>query len=469
VRADAAAVLDDADGDLQQLQAQRVELGPGQRMPLGDGGADPVHEPERGRGQHQADLVGDRGMARGAVGRELRLVQLDQVLRLAPLAVDALVKPFGIALERGYDVAHVDLLAHRVRARRRRVGLQRGLDARDHPARPRPAAGPMPEGRVAPHLRLGRPRMPEAQMIRYLGHFPVERGVAGEAEDVAGTVVVAPVHGLGAAVVTVAAPDDAGPLPGLQDALGQVPDHGAHLAALRRLRRPQDRRDGQARAGVVDVHRGKATLVVVRIPERQLLAAVSGVEGVVDIEDVAVARRHGACEMIDERTGEPRRVRLRRRILEAADGRLRGERAARFRAAADRHLHRWIVAQRVVVDAVLVAAADADDARADDLAQLMDEARRVAPVAQSRCHPRDDAEPLLGSPEQQHAGVRRLVATVEIDCELLPGDGWQIEGKRDSLRHGRGVPLRPRHARFDNGLLRDFNALRHGHRRFFHA
>ena len=38
MRADAAAVFDDADGDLQELQAQRVELGPGQSMAFGDCG-----------------------------------------------------------------------------------------------------------------------------------------------------------------------------------------------------------------------------------------------------------------------------------------------------------------------------------------------------------------------------------------------------------------------------------------------
>ena len=119
-------------------------------------------------------------------------------------------------------------------------------------------------------------------MIGYFGRFPVERGVAGEAEDGAGAVVVAPVHRFGTPLVAVAScwkhafgmtPDDARALPGLQDAFGEVLDDGAHLTARGRFRRPKDGRHGQTGAGMIDMHRGKAALVVMRIPERQLSRA----------------------------------------------------------------------------------------------------------------------------------------------------------------------------------------------------
>jgi hypothetical protein len=73
---------------------------------------------------------------------------------------------------------------------------------------------------------------------------------------------------------------------------------------------------------MIDVHRREAAFIVVRIPERQLLAAISGVERVVDVEDIALRRRHMGCELIDESARQPRRIRPRRRILETADGRL---------------------------------------------------------------------------------------------------------------------------------------------------
>ena len=98
-------------------------------------------------------------------------------------------------------------------------------------------------------------------MIRYFGHLPVEHGVAREAEDVARVVPVAPIHGLDAAVMAVAAPDDVGlSRISASDALRQMPDHATNLRAGWRLRRPQDRRDREPAAGVVDVHRREAAL-----------------------------------------------------------------------------------------------------------------------------------------------------------------------------------------------------------------
>ena len=198
---------------------------------------------------------------------------------------------------------------------------------------------------------------------------------------------------------------------------------------------------GKPAAGVIDVHRRKAALVVMRVPERQLLAAVGRIERVVDIEDIAVRRRDRRGELIDERASQTGRIRLRRRVLEAADGRLRGEGRAGLRAAANGHLQRRIVAQRVVIDAVFVAAADAEHARRDDLGQTMPDARRITSIRPCRRHARADADLLLGATQEQHTGIRRLIAAIEIDCEFLARHSWQVEWKRRSVGHGRGVPL----------------------------
>ncbi len=183
-----------------------------------------------------------------------------------------------------------------------------------------------------------------------------------------------------------------------------------------------------------------------------------GIEGVVDIEDVAMARAYMRGELVDEGGRQTRCIRSRRRVLEPGDGRLRGERRARLRASADRHLQGRVVAQPVVIDAVLIAAADAEHARADDLAQRMANARGIAPVGQRRGEPGDDADLLLGRPQRQQAAVRGLVAAIEIDCEFLGTDGWQIEGKRRSVVHGCRVPLRRRHARLATVCYADSTA-----------
>ncbi len=59
--------------------------------------------------QHEAHLVGDGGTAGCAIGSELRLVELDQVLGLATRAVEAFVNLLGRAVfERGDDEADVE-------------------------------------------------------------------------------------------------------------------------------------------------------------------------------------------------------------------------------------------------------------------------------------------------------------------------------------------------------------------------
>ena len=133
-------------------------------------------------------------------------------------------------------------------------------------------------------------------------------------------------------------------------------DDGPHLRALRGARRAQDRHHRRAARHVIDVHRREAALVVMRVPERKLLTAMRRAERVVDIEDLLLARLHRRAGLIDQSGGEPRRLRLARRILQTTDRRLRGQRRAGCRTAADRDLHQRIMPQPVEVDGILVAA-----------------------------------------------------------------------------------------------------------------
>jgi hypothetical protein len=45
-------------------------------------------------------------------------------------------------------------------------------------------------------------------------------------------------------------------------------------------------------------------------------------------------------------------------------------------------------------------------------------------------HLGDAANFLLGRTQRENACVRRLVAAIEINRELLPRNGWPIEGRR---------------------------------------
>src|SRR2546430_3668892 len=126
-----------------------------------------------------------------------------------------------------------------------------------------------------------------------------------------------------------------------------------------------------------------------RVPERKLLIAMPRTERVVDVEDLLLARLHCRARLIDESCGEPRRLRLARRILQTADGRLRGQRRAGDRTAADRDLHQRVMPQPVEVDGILVAARDCCDPRHHHLEHIVPDAaalRRSGIASASRPH-----------------------------------------------------------------------------------
>jgi hypothetical protein len=92
----------------------------------------------------------------------------------------------------------------------------------------------------------------------------------------------------------------------------------------------------------------KPALVLMRVPERQLLAAVRGAEGVVDVDDLLPARLHGDAELVDQRAAETRGLDFARRVLEAAVGRLRRQRRAGLGTPADGKLHQWALASGAI-------------------------------------------------------------------------------------------------------------------------
>ena len=213
-------------------------------------------------------------------------------------------------------------------------------------------------------------------------------------------------------------------------------DDGAHLRAARGARRTQDRRHRRAARHVIDVHRRKATLVVMRVPERKLLTAMRRAERVVDVENRLLARPHRRAGLVDQRGGEPRCLCLARRILQTADRRLRGQRRPGGRTAADRNLHQRIMPQPVEVDSVLVAARNRHDPRHHHFEHLVLDAARVASIRHCSGKPCAHPKPAFRLSQQQKAAIRRLIAAVKINCEFLASDRWKVKRKQRIVVHG---------------------------------
>src|SRR5467141_5032071 len=250
---DAGGPLDDAGSDRDQTKADRCELSSRQRRALRSGAAHGKHKPVGGGVQDQAELVGFGIAAGGAVGSELALVQLDEVLGVSPRAIEGLVKMPGAGLERGDDIAHIQ-------------PLRRCLDARHEASLLVPALCAVAKGLEAAQPVFAPERALHGDRVGRLARQSIKNIVAGEAKNVVDALgFLAPLHRLVAAVMAVAAHQDVdlGPMPA--DAFDDMLEDRADLLAGRRLALAQDHRHRLAAYRFIDVDRQKAALVVMGV------------------------------------------------------------------------------------------------------------------------------------------------------------------------------------------------------------
>jgi hypothetical protein len=124
--------------------------------------------------------------------------------------------------------------------------------------------------------------------------------------------------------MAVAAHDDLDRRPAGADAANDMAQHQRHLGPVRGLAGAQDNGDRLAGHRLVYVDRQKAAAVVVRIKERQLLAAVNPVLGIVDVEQQASRHRlEAVAEQLDHCRHHAFECDRTRQVLQPADRGLR--------------------------------------------------------------------------------------------------------------------------------------------------
>src|SRR5674476_1311907 len=304
-KADAARGLDDTGGDFQETKTQRRELGSGQFPGFGNGVAHGKHQPISGGVENEADLIGERRTAARAIGGELCLVQLDQILGLAPRAIQAVVDPFGRAdIEAGDDEADVE--------------AERGrLNTGDR--------APFAIAGLCLVARLGIAAQNSqvldgascADVVSDLVDFSGERLGARQTEDVVDAVVLAPCHRLRPSIVPVATERNSRLVPPRADMPYQAAKMGTDLDAARRLTGPQYDRHGPALLRVIDVDRQEAAFVIMSVEQRELLMAVDDIAGIVDVEhDGFRLGRVAIHPCVDQGVGQADHVAQSRRILQ---------------------------------------------------------------------------------------------------------------------------------------------------------
>ena len=190
-------------------------------------------------------------------------------------------------------------------------------------------------------------------------------------------------------------------------ALAQMADYPLHqgqdLAAARRRRLPQHGHD-QPAAGVEDVDRQKAPVIVIGIELAQFLFAMDPIEAFVEIQGkVAGDDRETVAIEVEHRHAIE--FRAPRHVLDAGDGRLRAQGRSRDRGPVQCHFEDGIAPQHVAVIAVGIAGDNRQHAKPQDLIEPMSNLARLPRILQASRQPVRKVQASFDILEQQQAAI----------------------------------------------------------------
>ncbi len=388
---DGARVAGDDGADLQQLQADGVDLG------LGEGGAlkvnptQPLQEQVGQPREQQSVLIGPPFVAAGAVG--------EQELLLHIAGVEA--TPAGL-----------------------------GLD--DHPSSTLlPALGSVLD-EAEDTLLL--PTLLEADSRRVVD-VQSQLGqalVAGEADDVIDAVAVAPVENQRTAESAVASEDDLHLRPRLAQPPDQQGEDGAGVVSG--IQRGRTQVADQQLVATEHEQRQEDVVVVVAVEVPPELLAMHPIGGSIEVE---VERLLGwpperADELLDHLLVDGDRPVPVSLLLEAAQGGLTGQHAIGI----DGGLQGDIVTQRLVVVEILVAQRQAKHALPNQGFGAMQAALSVALVAESASDGAGQAHLAIELPQQQDTAVGSDITAIETGDDLTAFAAWKGSGRRGTFCHG---------------------------------
>lgn len=338
------------------------------------------------------------------------LVRLDQVFHLAARAVDFLVERLRRTFQVGDDKPAVGPLG-------------RSLDAGDDGTLDLPGLGGIREGRETADFVIAAVEARQRGVVGQIGDAGAQHRVGGQAEDVGDAVALQPVHGLMAGVVAVAAYHDVDARPAGPDGAHHMAQHQRHLGAARGLAWTQDHGDRFAGGGFVNVDRLKAAAVVIGVEQRQLLAAMDPILGVVDIQhDAPWHGLEAIAKQLDHRRHHADQRGPAGQVLQPADGRLRAQRTAAFGQPTDRHLEGRVDAQGLAVIGIRIAASDHQHPKTDHLGQRVLDTPAITRVRQAPGQALGNAKPAFDPGQQQDSRIRGQPTAVESSLNRLAAD-----------------------------------------------
>jgi hypothetical protein len=313
------------------------------------------------------------------------------------------------------------------------------FDAGDDAFNAIPARGAVVEFLEAPEL-VGTTCGGEARRRALLQRVDMaaQRGRRSDTERIIDAVGAAEAQHFRRTIMAVAAQQDLDPRPMAANARDHAAQQRHDLAPVRTSRRAQH---GPHQATVAIEHhdRLEAIIIVIGVEQPQLLAAMGGIERIVDVKnDPARHVAEAVAVEIDHGIAHAQQSALVRQVLQSRDRRLRTQ-CTVFRQASHGQLEHRIMPQRISIIAVFVARGDHQHAEADDFVDLVGDLFRYTRVGDAARHASGDAKPLFDLPQSQKTAVGGQQAAVKTSDDRLASNRRQIRqrpGRCNFSGHG---------------------------------
>jgi len=226
--------------------------------------------------------------------------------------------------------------------------------------------------------------------------------------------------------------------PGPAQQAQHAPDYGGALPSRGSLARAQHGGDEFARQPLEEKQRQVAMAVVVMVVEGQFLLAVGAVFGVVHVQhDDARGLRVTGDEALDEGPGQTVDVFAAEAVLQAREGRPRGQRSGFIqRCTPQRQFEHGVAAQAVGVIAVDIATGALVDPLAQQVGDAVLDVGRMPTVMDRRRQAADQPALLFDATQQQWAKVARKRAAFEVGAHGKAGDSRKAQLARGRSTHG---------------------------------
>lgn len=386
--------------DLQQPQAKGVHRGGGE---LGSGGR-LAHVPQENVGhgvQKEPELVGLEPVATRAAGLEVELEFLDPVFGFAAADVELVVDPLGSQIVHvGHDKSGVGALGE---------VFHLGHDA----AGMLPGVGLVGEGREGALLFPGG-LVGLAGLFDQRGDAVAKAGVGNEADRVGDVQTLQGAVEVGDGKAAVGPHEDVGfGVALLQPGENPSEDVGGAFGGMGPAG-AQHGGQGVAGEAVEDEKRMEHVLAVEAVEEGELLAAVGGIVGGIDVDDdQAPGAGVGGDVGFDEEFGNTDQLFSGDAVFEPAQGGLGGEIGGRIGGAPGGDFEGGVGAQGVVVVGVLVAEGDGEGSMQEEGVLVVSDLAGIAGVMEAGRDVANEADAAFDLLQEEDTGIGGNLAAIE--------------------------------------------------------